>query len=202
MALSFIVTGTVWQWLFAPGLPNDPTGVNLLFNRIGIPLYQDWSISNTVIPSLEFDWLSTKLGFPIAMLPVLVAAIWQMSGFTMAMYTAGLRGISEDLYEAARVDGATEWQIFRTIKLPLLKPITLSAMIILGHISLKIFDLIVTQTGGGPGNATEVPGMYMYEITFKSNKYAEGAAIAVVMLAFVAVLIVPYLISSMKKELE
>jgi glucose/mannose transport system permease protein len=202
MALSFIVTGTVWQWLFAPGVPNDPTGINLLLNRAGIPIYQDWSISNTVIPSLEFDWLYTKLGFPVAMLPVLVAAIWQMSGFTMAMYTAGLRGISEDLYEAARVDGATEWQVFRNIKLPLLKPITLSAMIILGHISLKIFDLIVTQTGGGPGNATEVPGMYMYEITFKSNKYAEGAAIAVVMLAFVAVLIVPYLVSSMKKELE
>jgi glucose/mannose transport system permease protein len=85
---------------------------------------------------------------------------------------------------------------------PLLRPITLSAVIILGHISLKIFDLIMTQTGGGPGNATEVPGVYMYEITFKSNKYAEGAAAAIVMLLMVAVLIVPYLISNLRAETE
>ncbi len=202
MALSFIVTGTVWQWLFAPGVPNDPTGVNLLARKLGIPLYQDWSINNGVLPGWDPDFLSTRIGLPIAMIPVLVAAIWQMSGFTMAMYIAGLRGISEDLYEAARVDGATEWQIFRNIKLPLLQPITLSAIIILGHISLKIFDLIITQTGGGPGNATEVPGMYMYEITFKSNKYAEGGAISVVMLLLVAVLIVPYLINNMRTEVD
>jgi glucose/mannose transport system permease protein len=202
MALSFIVTGTVWQWLFAPGLPDEPTGLNLLAQRFGIPLYQDWSINIGVLPGWDPEFLSTKIGFPVAMLPVLVAAIWQMSGFTMAMYIAGLRGISEDLYEASRVDGATEWQIFRLIKLPLLQPITLSAIIILGHISLKIFDLIVTQTGGGPGNATEVPGMYMYEVTFKSNKYAEGAAISVVMLLLVALLIIPYLVSSMRSEVE
>jgi glucose/mannose transport system permease protein len=202
MALSFIVTGTVWQWLFAPGVPTDPTGINLLARKFGIPLYQDWSINIGVIPGWDPDFLSTKLGLPIAMIPVLIAAIWQMSGFTMAMYLAGLRGIPEDLYEAARVDGATEWQIFSEIKLPLLQPITLSSIIILGHISLKIFDLIITQTGGGPGNATEVPGMYMYEITFKSNKYAEGGAISVVMLLLVAVLIVPYLINNMRTEAD
>ncbi|HBY99185.1 MAG TPA: sugar ABC transporter permease [Chloroflexi bacterium] len=204
MALSFIVTGTVWQWLFAPGTPGDPTGLNLLLQRLGLHIFQEWSTVSTVVPGNGWqpDWLRTRVGIPLAMIPVVVAAVWQMSGFTMAMYLAGLRGIPEELREAARVDGANEWQLFRHITLPLLQPITLSAVIILGHISLKIFDLIMTQTGGGPGNATEVPGVFMYEITFKSNKYAEGAAAAIVMLLMVAVLIIPYLISSMRTETE
>ena len=202
MALSFIVTGTVWQWLFAPGTAGDPTGLNLLLKDLGLPFFQDWSTTATVIPEWQLDFLRTKVGLPLAMLPVVIAAVWQMSGFTMAMYLAGLRAIGDDIYEAARVDGANEWQLFRDIKLPLLQPITLSAIIILGHISLKIFDLIITQTGGGPGNATDVPGIYMYETTFKSNKYAEGGAIAVVMLVVVAVLIVPYLVHNARQEVE
>lgn len=202
MALSFVVTGTVWQWLFAPGERGSASGLNLLLQKLGLPVYQNWSITSDVIPGWQPDFLSTKLGLPLAMLPVVVAAVWQMSGFTMAMYLAGLRGISEDIREAGRVDGATEWQIFRQIILPLLQPITLSAIIILGHISLKIFDLVMTQTGGGPGNATDVPGIYMYETTFKSNKYAEGGAIAMVMLLVVAVLIVPYLVNNSGQEEE
>jgi glucose/mannose transport system permease protein len=200
MAISMVVTGTVWQWLFVPGEPNAPSGINLLLQKIGLPFYQDWSISAGVAPGWQPDMLATKIGIPIAMLPVLIAAIWQMSGFTMAMYLAGLRGISDDIREAARVDGANEMQIFWRVIFPLLQPITLSAVIILGHISLKIFDLIVTQTGGGPGNSTDVPGIFMYETTFKSNKYAEGGAIAVVMLLVVAVLIVPYLINNARQE--
>lgn len=201
MALSFIVTGTVWQWLFAPGTPQEPVGLNQLFQSVGLPIFQNWSAVPTLIPQgWRPGWSRTALGVPLAMIPVVVAAVWQMSGFTMAMYLAGLRGISEELKEAARVDGASEWQIFRRITLPLLQPVTLSAIIILGHISLKIFDLIITQTGGGPGNATEVPGLYMYEITFKSNKYGEGGAVAMVMLLLVAVLIVPYLIYNTRQE--
>lgn len=203
MALSFIVTGTVWQWLFAPGQAGDPTGLNLLVQNFGLPVYQNWSAVSTEVPNgFRPSWLKTDLGVPLAMIPVVVAAVWQMSGFTMAMYLAGLRGIPEDLREAARVDGAGEWQIFRRITLPLLQPVTLSAVIILGHISLKIFDLVLTQTGGGPGNSTEVPGIYVYEITFKSNQYARGAAAAIVMLLMVAVLIVPYLIYNIRTETE
>lgn len=204
MALSFVVTGTVWQWLFAPGSPTDPTGLNLLVQRFGLPIFQDWSTTAAVVPGGGWQpaILRTRLGVPLAIIPVVVAAVWQMSGFTMAMYLAGLRGIPEELREAARVDGASEWQVFRRITLPLLQPITLSAVIILGHISLKIFDLVMTQTGGGPGNATEVPGIFMYEITFKSNKYAEGAAAAIVMLLMVAVLIVPYLIYNARTETQ
>ena len=200
MALSFIVTGVVWQWIFAPGQPNDPTGINLLLQRFGLPVYQDWSITPKVVPGWRVGWLRTRIGIPLAIIPLTIAAIWQMSGFTMALYLAGLRGIPEDLREAARVDGASEWQVFRRITFPLLAPVTLSAVIILGHISLKIFDLIMTMTGGGPGNATDVPGIFMYEITFKSNKYAEGAAAAVVMLVMVAVLIVPYLLYNARTE--
>ncbi|HSH82873.1 MAG TPA: sugar ABC transporter permease [Herpetosiphonaceae bacterium] len=202
MALSFIVTGVVWQWIFAPGTPGDPTGINLLLQRFGLPFYQDWSISPRVVPGWRPAGLRTRLGVPLAMIPLTIAAVWQMSGFTMAMYLAGLRGIPEDLREAARVDGASEWQVFRRITLPLLAPVTLSAVIILGHISLKIFDLILTMTGGGPGNATDVPGIFMYEITFKANKFSQGAAAAVVMLLMVAVLIVPYLVSNARSEVD
>lgn len=202
MALSFIVTGTVWSWIFSPGtLPNDPSGLNLLWQKLGLTFLQNtWSSQHTVVPGGRLFGLRTDLGVPLAMLPVVIAAVWQMSGFTMAMYLAGLRGIPDEIKEAARVDGANEFQIFRRIILPMLQPITLSAIIILGHISLKIFDLIMTMTGGGPGNATDVPGIFMYAITFKSNQYARGAAIAVIMLLLVAMLIVPYLISNMRAE--
>jgi glucose/mannose transport system permease protein len=204
MALSFIVTGVVWQWLFAPGnWPNDPTGINLLFKQSGLDFLQAaWTTDTSVVPGWRIEGLRTRIGIPMAMIPVVVAAVWQMSGFVMAMYLAGLRGIPEEIKEAARVDGATEWQVFRTITLPMLQPITLSAVIILGHISLKIFDLIVTMTGGAPGNNTEVPGLYMYEITFKANKFAEGAAVAMVMLVVVALLVVPYLIYNRRTEVE
>jgi glucose/mannose transport system permease protein len=207
MALSFIVTGVVWQWLFAPGnyaaTPPDPTGINLLLQKAGLgSLMAGWTTDVAVVPGVRIFGWKTRVGIPMAMIPVVVAAVWQMSGFTMAMYLAGLRSISDEIKEAARVDGATEWQIFRTITLPLLQPVTLSAVIILGHISLKIFDLIVTMTGGAPGNNTEVPGLYMYEITFKANKFAEGAAVAVIMLLVVACLIVPYLVSTYRSERE
>ncbi|GAB4181605.1 MAG: sugar ABC transporter permease [Roseiflexaceae bacterium] len=207
MALSFIVTGVVWQWLFAPGnytgTPPDPTGINLLLQKAGLAnLMTGWTTDASVVPGTRIEGLRTRLGLPMAMIPVVIAAVWQMSGFTMAMYLAGLRGISDEIKEAARVDGASEWQIFREIILPLLQPVTLSAVIILGHISLKIFDLIVTMTGGAPGNNTEVPGLYMYEITFKANKFAEGAAVAMVMLLFVATLIVPYLRYNYQAERE
>jgi glucose/mannose transport system permease protein len=138
----------------------------------------------------------------MAMLPVVIAAVWQMSGFTMAMYLAGLRGISDEIKEAARVDGCGEWQVFRYVVLPLLRPVTLSAVIVLAHISLKIFDLIVSMTNGGPGNATEVPGLLMYSLVFSANKFAEGAAVAICMLIFISLLIVPYLRYNTQNEDE
>lgn len=140
-------------------------------------------------------------GFNLALIGVILAAVWQMSGYTMALYLAGLRGISDDLREAARMDGANEFQLYRHVIFPLLGPITLSAMIILGHISLKIFDLVFAMAG--PDNAwTSVPALLMYVRAFRANQFAEGAAIAIVLLIMVAAVIIPYLWTSLRGELK
>ncbi len=192
MALSFVVTGVVWQWIFAPGTASRLRGVNALLSAVGLD-------------ALRWGWYTdtrTIGPFHVALIPVIMAAAWQMIGYCMAMYLAGLRGIPEELREAARVDGATEVQVYRHVVLPILQPITLSALIILGHISLKIFDLVYTMTGKGPGFATDVPGIFMFETTFQGNHYAQGAAISVIMLVMVAVVIIPYLIFSLRREVE
>ena len=138
----------------------------------------------------------------IGILAVAVAAIWQMSGYTMALYLAGLRSIPDELREAARVDGAGEWQLYRRVLIPLLQPVTLSAVIILGHISLKIFDLVVAMTGSGPGFSSDVPAYFMFDTTFRGNHFAQGAAIAEILLVLVALLTVPYLVASTRTEVE
>ena len=208
MSLSFIVTGVAMAWIFTPGSNwqnGDATGLNLLLQNLGLDaLKSGWITDASIWPNGGWfpAWSKTRIGVPLAMLPVVAAATWQMSGFTMAMYLAGLRAIPEEIREAARVDGASDLQLFRSIILPSLRPVTLSAIIVLGHVSLKIFDLILTMTGGGPGNATDVPGIFMYEITFKANKFAEGAAVAMVILFVIALVIVPYLVSNMRNQEE
>ncbi|HEX7003583.1 MAG TPA: sugar ABC transporter permease [Trueperaceae bacterium] len=140
-------------------------------------------------------------GFNLALVGIIIAAVWQMSGYTMALYLAGLRGISDDLREAARVDGASELQLFRHVIFPLLGPISLSAVIILGHISLKIFDLIFAMAG--PDNIrTSVPALSMYLRAFRANQFAEGAAIAVVLLLMVGAVIIPYLWTQLRGEVR
>ncbi|WP_253701304.1 carbohydrate ABC transporter permease [Bacillus sp. FJAT-29814] len=189
MALSFIVTGVVWQWILNPS-----TGVNLILKNFGIS--PKWYTSVTIIPGIE--WGKIEFGIPVAIIAVVIAAMWQMTGFSVAMYLAGLRGIPEELREAARIDGASEFQIFLKIIFPLLMPITVSVIIIMAHISLKIFDLIYAMTGPGANFVTDVPGVYMFETTFRGNYYANGAAITIIMLLSVAIFIIPYLISSRK----
>ena len=187
MSISFIVTGVVWRWLLNPGSPEmGSTGVNLLFDMVGLGF-------------LKTGWYTDP---KIGIMAVAVAATWQMSGYTMAMYLAGLRAIPDELREAARVDGASELQIVWHIFLPLLQPISLSAVIVLGHISLKIYDLIVSMTGPGIGFATDVPAFFMWDTTFRGNHFARGAAIAIILLVVVAVLIVPYLVHSTRTESE
>ncbi|HLQ14399.1 MAG TPA: sugar ABC transporter permease [Candidatus Eisenbacteria bacterium] len=181
LAISFVVTGTVWRWMLNPNY-----GINLLFDQVHLGF-------------LESPWLADTR---TALYGLVIAATWQMSGFCMAMFLAGLRGIPDELREAARVDGASELQGFLRVVLPLMRPITLSAVIILGHISLKIFDLVYVMTFGGPGYATDMPGLYMFVATFRQNLYGRGAAIAVVLLCLVALLIVPYLVWSMRQEVE
>ncbi|MFC3883583.1 carbohydrate ABC transporter permease [Bacillus songklensis] len=191
MALSFVVTGVVWQWLLNPS-----TGVNLFLGKIG--LESMWYTDTNIWAG--FKWGEIEFGVPIAIIAVVIAAVWQMTGFAVAMYLAGLRGIPDEIREAARMDGATEFQVYRKIILPLLRPITVSVVIIMAHISLKIFDLIYAMTGPGANFVTDVPGVYMFETTFRGNYYGNGAAIAIIMLLSVAIFIVPYLISSRKGE--
>lgn len=187
MSVSFIVTGVVWRWVLNPGTTQTgSTGINMLFDSVGLGF-------------LKNGWYTDP---KIGIMAVVIAAVWQMAGYTMALYLAGLRGISEDLREAARVDGCTEWQVFQHIILPLLQPVTLSAVIILGHISLKIFDLISSMTGPGAGFSTDVPAYYLFDTVFKGNHFARGAGIAIILLAMVSVLVVPYLIYNARTEVE
>ena len=208
MAISFIVTGVVWKWLLTP-----TAGYNLLFGLD--PATNRWFTDPTVLHlspdgqagqilnDIGLGFLaSTQWGIPVALLSIVIAAVWQMSGFVMALYLAGLRGIPDELREAARVDGASEWQVYRRIVLPLLTPVTVTVIIILGHISLKIYDLQVAMTGQGIGFATDFPASYMFQVSFTDNQFARGAAVAVVMLVMVATLIVPYLIWNRRQDMN
>jgi glucose/mannose transport system permease protein len=217
MAISFIVTGVVWRWLLNPGtIQTGSSGVNLLFQRAGLGFLRwGWFTDPTIwhlsadsglgafLARIGLGGLTTPyVGISVAMFSVVLAATWQMSGYTMAMYLAGLRAVPDELREAARVDGATEVQMYRYIVLPLLQPVTLSAVIVLGHISLKIFDLVVSMTGPGPAFATDVPAFFMFDTTFRGNNFAQGAAIATLLLIVVAVLVVPYLRYTIRTEAE
>jgi glucose/mannose transport system permease protein len=187
LAISFIVTGVVWRWLLNPGSAQfGSVGINLLLDRAHLGF-------------LKTGWYTDPR---IGILAVAVAAIWQLSGYTMALYLAGLRSIPDDLREAAHVDGAGEWELYRRILIPLLQPITLSAVIILGHISLKIFDLVVAMTGSGPGFSSDVPAFFMFDTTFRGNHFAQGAAIAEILLVLVALLTIPYLVYSTRAEVQ
>jgi glucose/mannose transport system permease protein len=182
MAISFIVTGVVWRWLMNPAMGTRMSGLNLLFDNLGL----DFLIN---------QWHTTpQWGIAFIALP----AIWQMSGYTMALYLGGLRSIPTQLREAAQVDGANEIQIYRFIILPILRPITLSAMIILGHISLKVFDLILAVAG--KQLPLDVPAIYMWQSTFDGYFFGRGAAIGILLLISVAVLIIPYLMYTLKTE--
>jgi glucose/mannose transport system permease protein len=184
MAISFIVTGVVWRWLMNPAPGTRISGLNLLFDNLGLDfLIGSWHATPT--------WGIAAIALP---------AVWQMSGYTMALYLGGLRAIPDSLREAARVDGASEIQIYRRILLPLLSPVTLSAMIILGHISLKVFDLIVAVAG--KQLPLDVPSIYMWQTTFDGNFYGRGAAIGILLLLSVAVLVIPYLRFTLKGEAE
>jgi glucose/mannose transport system permease protein len=187
MAISFIVTGIAWRWLLNPGSAEmGSTGVNLLFEKVGLDF-------------LKSGWYTDpKIGIKA----VVIAAVWQMSGYVMAMYLAGLRGISDELREAARVDGASELQILWHVIAPLLRPITLGAVIVVGHIALKIYDLVVAMTGPGIGFSSDVPAYFMWDTTFQANRFAQGASIATILLVMVGILIVPYLAYSLRKEAE
>ncbi|GAA1827843.1 sugar ABC transporter permease [Actinomadura chokoriensis] len=182
MAVSFIASGVVWRWLMNPAPTERAVGLNQLFGKLGLGvLANDW-------------WQSQSWG----MAAMAVPAIWQMTGYVMALYLAGFRGVDQGLREAARVDGASEWQVYRYVVFPRLRPVTLSALIILGHISLKVFDLVIAIAG--KQIIAYVPAVSMFVETFDRHDPANGAAIATYMLLAVAVLIIPYLIWVVRSE--
>lgn len=184
MAISYIVTGVVWRWLMNPAEGDRLSGLNLLFSYFHL----DFLISK---------WYTTETWGIAA---IALAAIWQMSGYTMALYLAGLRSIPIELREAAQIDGANELQIYRHIMLPLLSPVTLSALIILGHMSLKVFDLIIAVAG--KQLPLDVPAVYMWQTTFDGLFYGRGAAIGILLLVSVAILIIPYIRYTLKTETQ
>lgn len=179
MALSFIVTGTAWKWFLDPGI-----GLENTMHLWG------WE-------SFEFRWIKDS---DFAIYTVVLAAVWQTSGFVMAMFLAGLRGIDNEILKAAQIDGASNWNLYRRIVIPLLRPAFLSAFVILAHLSIKSYDLVVALTGGGPGRATELPATFMYSYTFTRNQMGTGAASAVIMLMTIAAIMMPYLYSELKEK--
>jgi glucose/mannose transport system permease protein len=184
MAVSFIVTGVVWRWLMNPAMGERATGLNLLFDIVGLD-------------GLQNRWYATP---DIGMVAIALPAVWQMSGYMMALFLAGLRGIPDEVKEAARVDGASSWQLFRFVILPLLRPVTLTALVILGHISLKVFDLIIAVAG--KQIQLDVPAINMWQTTFDANDFGMGAAIAMFIFVTVAVVLVPYLWSTLRAEIR
>jgi glucose/mannose transport system permease protein len=179
-AVSAIVTGVAWQWLMNPS-----SGINAIFGAVGLNFLQN-------------KWYADQ---NIGIIAVSIAAAWQMSGYTMALYLAGLRGISGELRDAARIDGASTSQYYRFIAIPLIAPVTFTAMIILGTISLRLFDLTASMTSSGPAFADDTPAFFMFQTTFQQYRYSQGAAIGVVMLILALGLIVPYFFT-IKDEIE
>jgi glucose/mannose transport system permease protein len=179
MALSFIVTGPAWKWMLDPGI-----GLENTMHLWG------WE-------SFEFGWIKDR---DMAIYTVVLAAVWQSSGFTMAMFLAGLRGIDNEILKAAQMDGASNWQLYRRIIIPQLRPAFLSAFVILSHLAIKSYDLVIALTGGGPGRATELPATFMYSYTFSRNQMGIGASSAVIMLMTVAAIMVPYLYAELKEK--
>jgi glucose/mannose transport system permease protein len=182
MAVSFIAAGIVWRWLMNPAPGDRSSGLNVLFDKLGLGFLENqW-------------WQDVDRGMAAMAIP----AIWALSGYIMALFLAGFRGVPEELREAARMDGASEYRVYRHVVFPHLRPVTLAALIILGHISIKVFDLIVAI--GGKQLITEVPAVYMWVLIYDARDYAKGAAIATVLLVGISVLIIPYLIYTVRQE--
>jgi glucose/mannose transport system permease protein len=170
MALSFIVTGTAWKWMLNPGL-----GFEKLVRDLGYP-------------DFSFDWLVNP---DMAIYTVVIAGVWQSSGFVIALFLAGLRGIDEEIIKAAQVDGASAPRIYWKIIIPSLRPVFFSVLLILSHIAIKSFDLVMALTGGGPGTASDVPAIFMYQFSFTRGQLGLGAASAMMMLMTIVAVLVP-----------
>ncbi|UWQ19098.1 carbohydrate ABC transporter permease [Jannaschia sp. M317] len=179
MALSMIVTGTAWKWILNPGLGLEAT-------------VRGWGFE-----TFTFNWLVDP---DMAIYTVVIAAIWQSSGFVMALFLAGLRSVDQEIIKAAQVDGIPTWRVYTAIIIPAMAPIFLSAFIVLSHLAIKSFDLVIALTGGGPGYATDLPATYMYTMAFSRGDIGQAASSAMIMMMVVFAIVVPYLYSELRTK--
>ncbi len=179
-AVSGIVTGVAWRWLLQP-----TTGINLLFAKIGLTNFHP-------------VWISDP---NYGMWAVTIPAAWQFTGYVMALYLAGLRSIPQEVREAAAIDGAGTYTIYRYVIIPLLMPVTFTAIVLTGMNSIRVFDLVSAMNGSGPALATDTLAFFMFQTTFGAYRYSLGAAIGAFMMILSAFLVVPYL-RSMRQEVE
>jgi glucose/mannose transport system permease protein len=179
MAISFIVTGTAWKWILNPGL-----GLERLLH--------DWGF-----PHAHFDWIINP---DRAIFTLIIAAVWQASGFAMATFLAGLRGIDDEILKAARVDGAGAWRTYRSIVIPMLRPTFLTVMIVLVSLSMRTFDLLVALTGGGPGFSSDLPTNFFYQFAFGRNQLGFAASSAMMIFVTVMAVMLPLIYSELASE--
>lgn len=179
MAISFIVTGTAWKWFLDPGI-----GLEHIMHLWGFT-------------SFKFDWIKNA---DYAIYTVVIAAVWQVTGFVMVIFLAGLHSINHASIESAVVDGASPFRLYTRIVIPQLGSSFLSVFVILGHMAIKSYDLVIALTSGGPGRATALPSTFMYSYTFTRNQMGVGASSAVFMLIAIAVIIVPYILVQVKER--
>ncbi len=171
-ALSFIVTGLVWQWILNPDL-----GIQHVVRSLG------WS-------SFTFDPLNNA---DVVLYGLLIAGLWQGTGFVMCLMLAGLRGIDEDLWKAARVDGIPRWKTYLFVIVPMMRAVFVTTLVIVASGIIRLYDLVVAMTSGGPnGNASQVPAMYVYDYMFQAQNLGQGFAASTMMLLSVAIILIPW----------
>ena len=171
-ALSFIVTGLVWQWILNPDF-----GLQSMVRQTG------WS-------SFTFDPLNNP---DIVIYGILIAGLWQGTGLIMCILLAGLRGIDEDIWKATRIDGIPIWKTYIVVIIPMMKPVFITALVLIAAGIVKVYDLVVAQTSGGPGLASEVPAKYVYDKMFLAQNLGQGFAASTMMLVMVFIILIPYL---------
>ncbi len=169
-ALSFIVTGHVWAWIFSPEY-----GLEKSVRQLG------WT-------SFSFDWIANN---DKAIYCVIIAGLWQGTGLVMALMLAGLRGIDEEVWKAARVDGIPKWRTYISIVIPMMRPVLITTLVFVAAGAFRVYDIVVALTDGGPGISTTVPSQYVYKYLFSGN-IGQGLAAATTMLVVSAVILIPW----------
>jgi glucose/mannose transport system permease protein len=178
-AMSFVATGLVWQWMLNPGL-----GLQEAVRQLGFP-------------NFEFDWIISQ---DKVMYAIALAAVWQSAGLVMALLLAGLRGVDEEIWKAARIDGIPVWRVYLSIVVPMIAPSIATATVLLSLGVIKVFDVVVSMTGGGPGIASEVPAKFIMDYLFNRANIGLASAASVVLLLTVLALLLPWLYAKNRME--